>query len=304
VNGDYHSLLTTFTSWPGDSGVTKKYLTSCEELNTLLGRGDVVIVDTREPDEYNKAHIPGAVNIDDIFNYLALKATGGYPALVRTFTEIFSEAGITRDKRVVLYEDAMSNGYGKSCRGLFICNYLGHEQASVLHGGFRSWVASGYPVTTEVVLRREAIFKAEVNHSIIVTTEEMYAALDNPSIVKLDVRDFSEWIGETSSPYGVDFCPRKGRLPGAIWIEWYRFMQIRSKIPWFKEKDEILEICQEVGITPDKTVYLYCFKGARASNTYTALKLAGFQDVRNYFSSWNEWSRDLSLPIDSGYPEF
>jgi hypothetical protein len=33
-----------------------------------------------------------------------------------------------------------------------------------------------------------------------------------------------------------------------------------------------------------------------------ALKNAGVKDVRMYFGSWNEWSRDPSLPIDEGLP--
>lgn len=43
---------------------------------------------------------------------------------------------------------------------------------------------------------------------------------------------------------------------------------------------------------------MYCFKGARASNTFIALRNAGFNKLKNYFASWNEWSRDPSLPID------
>ena len=60
--------------------------------------------------------------------------------------------------------------------------------------------------------------------------------------------------------------------------------------------------CATAGISTDDTVYLYCFKGARASNTFLALKQAGFSDVRMYFGSWNEWSRDDSLPIESDAP--
>ncbi|MEO0829940.1 MAG: rhodanese-like domain-containing protein, partial [Pseudomonadota bacterium] len=49
-------------------------------------------------------------------------------------------------------------------------------------------------------------------------------------------------------------------------------------------------------------VIIYCFKGARASNSFLALKEAGVQKVGIYFGSWNEWSRDESLPIDGGLP--
>ena len=44
---------------------------------------------------------------------------------------------------------------------------------------------------------------------------ETLAALNDPRVVLLDVRDRDEWMGESSSPYGRDFAPRKGRLPGA-----------------------------------------------------------------------------------------
>ncbi|MDP3835716.1 MAG: rhodanese-like domain-containing protein, partial [Hydrogenophaga sp.] len=60
--------------------------------------------------------------------------------------------------------------------------------------------------------------------------------------------------------------------------------------------------CATAGIAPDDTVNLACCKGARASNTFLALKQAGFSDVRMYFGSWNEWSRDESLPIETGLP--
>jgi thiosulfate/3-mercaptopyruvate sulfurtransferase len=130
----------------------------------------------------------------------------------------------------------------------------------------------------------------------------MLKGLTDPNIVKLDVRDVDEWIGTSSSPYGVDFCPRKGRIPGARWLEWYRMMKPGPNGPVFKSKEEILAECQTVGITPDTPVILYCFKGARTSNAFVALKEAGIKDVRNYFGSWNEWSRDDSLPIEEGFP--
>ena len=104
------------------------------------------------------------------------------------------------------------------------------------------------------------------------------------------------------SPYGKDFCPRKGRIPGARWIEWYRMMKPTPTGPMFKSREEILAECATVGITPQTPVVLYCFKGARASNTLVALKEAGVDDVRMYFGSWNEWSRDPALPIETGLP--
>jgi thiosulfate/3-mercaptopyruvate sulfurtransferase len=161
----------------------------------------------------------------------------------------------------------------------------------------------GLPTTTDVPTPTAASFviKPEAG-SILIDAGTMQGALGNPSIAILDVRDVDEWIGESSSPYGKDFCPRMGRIPGAVWIEWYRMMKPTSEGPRFKSKNEILAECATVGITPSTTVYLYCFKGARASNTFLALKNAGVADVRMYFGSWNEWSRDTKYPIEEGLP--
>ena len=116
------------------------------------------------------------------------------------------------------------------------------------------------------------------------------------------VRDVDEWIGASSSPYGRDFSPRKGRIPGARWIEWYRMMKPGAAGPVFKAREEVLAECLTAGITPETPVILYCFKGARASNTFLIFKEAGVKNVKIYFGSWNEWSQDPELPIEEGFP--
>lgn len=142
-----------------------------------------------------------------------------------------------------------------------------------------------------------------VQAGMMVTTEQMFESLAKPEVVKLDVRDLDEWMGKSSSPYGIDYAPRKGRIPDAVLIEWYALMEPVGAVPMFKSKGEILDIAQSVGITPETPVILYCFKGARASNTLVALNEAGIKDTSIYFASWNEWSRDPSLPIEEGAPD-
>ena len=141
----------------------------------------------------------------------------------------------------------------------------------------------------------------DTGQDIIIEYQTMLAALGGETAL-VDVRDVDEWVGTSSSPYGPDFAPRKGRIPGAKWLEWYRMMKPTPSGPMFKSKAEILAECATVGVTPDTPVFLYCFKGARASNTFVALKEAGIKDVRMYFGSWNEWSRNPELPIESGLP--
>ena len=73
--------------------------------------------------------------------------------------------------------------------------------------------------------------------------------------------------------------------------------------PVFKTKDEALAECLTAGITPETPVIVYCSKGARVSNTLLILKEVGIKNVKIYLGSWNEWSRDPSLPIEEGFPQ-
>ncbi|MES2414416.1 MAG: sulfurtransferase [Pseudomonadota bacterium] len=282
--------------------MTTSVLVSPEELSTMMGAEPVVIIDTRDADTYAAGHLPGAVNMREIFTFLATSTAEGLTALKSTFAEHFGAVGLSGVETAVFYEDALNSGYGQSCRGYYLLTWLGYPKVKVLNGGFSAWKAQGLPTSTDVVTPKAAVFPADLAMADVMLTKDDVAAALHTDVALLDVRDIDEWTGESSSPYGKDFAPRKGRLPGAKWIEWYRFMKPSAQGPVFKSPLEVQAECATAGIATSDTVYLYCFKGARASNSFLALKQAGFDDVRMYFGSWNEWSRDDSLPIESDAP--
>jgi len=276
-------------------------LINASQLQSLTESEAVVIIDTRSPEAFAVGHVPNAVNVHDIFTFLATSTPEGLAALKTKFSDIFGAAGLSGTETAVLYEDSLDTGFGQSCRGYFLLTYLGYEKVKILQGGYQSWAAEGLPVSKEPVTVEPKTFPLkETGNTFMVDKDEVLAALDS-DIALLDVRDVDEWIADSSSPYGKDFSPRKGRLPGAVWIEWYRMMK-PGIVPMFKSPDEILAECKTVGITQDTPIYLYCFKGARASNTLVALKSAGVKNVKMYFGSWNEWSQDPALPIEEGLP--
>lgn len=277
-------------------------LVSPDQLSTMMAGEPVVVIDTRDADTYAAGHLPGAVNMREIFTFLASSTAEGLSALQSTFAEHFGAAGLSGAETAVFYEDALNSGYGQSCRGYYLLTWLGYPKVKVLNGGFSAWKAQGLPVSTDAVAPTAKTFPSDLPMSDVMLTKGDVAAALGTAAVLLDVRDIDEWTGESSSPYGKDFAPRKGRLPGAKWIEWYRFMKPSAQGPVFKSPLEVQAECATAGIATDDTVYLYCFKGARASNSFLALKQAGFTDVRMYFGSWNEWSRDESLPIESDAP--
>ena len=281
---------------------TPTVLISAADLDTLMKRESVVLIDTRDADTYAAGHIPGAVNLREVFTFLATSSVEGLKELKSTFARHLGAAGLSGAETAVFYEDSLNGGYGQSCRGYYLLTWLGYPKIKVLNGGYSAWKVAEMPISTEAVTPIAATFPTDLPMAdVMLTKDDMLAALGTDTVL-LDVRDIDEWIGDSSSPYGKDFAPRKGRIPGAKWLEWYRFMKPSAMGPMIKSPDEVKAEAATAGISTDDTIYLYCFKGARASNTFLALKQAGFSDVRMYFGSWNEWSRDEALPIESGLP--
>ncbi len=276
-----------------------KILYTPEEIHKLNQEGKVTLIDVRDEAFYNEFHIDGSVNIPEIFYFLSMSSDEDLLTLQSTFGKHFSEAGVSDNKLLIFYEDSLTKRYCGSCRGYLIGRYLGHPQPGILYGGLDTWKSRGFPVSKEPPVIEPTSFQIRLHPELIATKKDVLKAIDDSKIMLLDDRDEDEWTSQSSSPYGVDFAPRKGHIPGAVWIEWRHFMELKHDYPAFKSNKVIQAMCQEKGITPDKEIIIYCFKGSRASNTYVALTLAGYKKVRVYFASWNEWSRDPDLPIST-----
>ena len=273
------------------------------ELKTLINKRPCQIIDIREEDEYNNGHLPTAVNIKDFFYYLSESDENGLKAMRDSFQDVLNNAGIINDLPIVFYEEEMDKKYGGSCRGAFIMTYLGHKEVYVLHGGYASWFNAGFEIENKENKLNPSNYLISVNPKYFADYLEMKNAIGNKDIYILDNRDKVEWLGKSSSPYGVDFSPRKGRIPGAHWLEWYQFMEDINGIPMFKPDHIIRELANKSGMEISDNIIIYCFKGSRASNTLLALYNAGFTNVKVYFASWFEWAKNNELPTDSSVLE-
>ena len=223
--------------------------------------------------------------------------------LQRTFTDLLRSKGIANDDKVILYEGNFRGQYGASCRAWYILDLLGHARVNVIHGGWEAWTQDNHEKVAGGENKvEESNYLPQWNPGLWADLADISSIVHNKdtSTKLLDVRDMVEWAGQSSSPYGVSYAPRRGRLPKAVHLEWYALMteSDEGKPSFFKSPEEITKLVDGVGIKKDDDVVVYCFKGARASNTILGLRTAGFTNLRNYFGSWNEWSRNKELIID------
>ena len=117
-----------------------------------------------------------------------------------------------------------------------------------------------------------------------VTRDELAGRLGDPALTILDVRTAEEYAGELGAPCD----PRQGHVPGARNLDVAELMGMSAH-----------EIRAAVGAEPGAEVIAYCHSGGRSAIACSLLRAAGYE-ARNYPGSWHEWSRDESLPAETG----
>jgi molybdopterin synthase sulfurtransferase len=269
------------------------------------------------PEEYEEAHIPGALYLDT--NVLEDPADWN-----RRSPEVLDTAirslGITRDTTVVVYgrdTEGQANekwpgrraGQIAATRALMILRYAGVDDVRLLDGGYDWWVRAGNPVETTF---REpspvADFGAAIplRPEVIVDIDEAKQIIADPDGAALvSVRTWREHIGAVS---GYNYIGPAGRIKGDVWgncgSDAYHMQHYRNVDNTMRTYPEITANWAEAGITPDKWVAFYCGTGWRASETWFYAYLQDWPRIAVYDGGWFEWSQDpTSNPVEIGEPQ-
>jgi thiosulfate/3-mercaptopyruvate sulfurtransferase len=104
-------------------------------------RGEAVILDTREPEEWAAGHLPGAVQLD--WRALVDEDTRGIlPA--ETLREVLAAHGVTEGTDVLLY----CNTARRISHTFAVLRHLGIADVAFYEGSLTDWTARGGPVET------------------------------------------------------------------------------------------------------------------------------------------------------------
>lgn len=283
-------LVLSGTAWGQGEYVRKDLLIETEDVARLLAAPNVRIIHAVDESSYARAHIPGSVNLYYLtFANLEERKKRGYPTSPQEAEKVFGEAGIDANTQVVVYD----GGEGPFASGVwFALEFFGHKNVKVLNGGFRKWIKEGRPVTQVVPKVEKKKFLAKPNPEMVVSLDWMKKNMKSRELLVLDARSYKEFIGETL----VLGAARGGHIPNAIHFEWTK---VSGKVETFKPADQLRKALEQRGITRDKEIVTYCQTGmARATDLVLAFKLLGYDKVRLYTGSWEEWSSDPRLPIE------
>lgn len=278
-------------------------LITSDELAAHLNDPDWVIVDCRcalgDPaqgrQDYLKAHIPEAVFADekaDLSAPVIPGVTGRHPLPTEEeAAATFSRLGIGPGVQVVAYDAA--GGGSAAARLWWMLQWLGHEAAAVLDGGWQDWLKGNRPTQAGEVVARVRRFVPRLNRQLTVTVAEVGALAQDPAYRVIDSRAAERYRGEVEP---ID--PVAGRIPGALNAPYLENMTPEGK---FKPAGELQARFRALlGETPaDRTVF-YCGSGITAAMNVLAMTIAEMGTPKMFPGSWSEWITDPKRPIAKG----
>jgi len=266
-----------------------KLVINAKNLNSLLcdkrKKKKMVIVDVRNFAEYAQGHIPGAINVDLMHFHWHDTSKPGISQFNKQMRILLSNLGLTKGMLVIFYENASGP---TSARGVWLLSYFSHRNVSLLDGGFKEWQRKGYTVETKSNPYQHSNAENIINPKILATYKYIIDVLkkDNKAIL-IDTRSNSEFNGS------VLRAAKAGHIPNAINVDWSENIENGS----FKVSEKLRKVYS--CIPKNTEIITYCQGGYRAANSYIALKMLGYKNVKVYLGSWGEWGNKIELPTEN-----
>ncbi len=211
---------------------------------------------------------------------------------VDELVEPFELAGVSDETLVILYGSPAH----LPARVYVTLDYLGHgARTAVLDGGLEAWKAAEHPVEATPAQGPRGLFNPTVRNDVLVSAEWIEQRLDDPGVTLIDSRPEGEYTGRIPARIGA----RAGHIPGARNLYWEDLL-VSPQNPILRELSDVQAQFQGTDAYYGAILVNYCWVGMRASYTYLIAKHLGY-DTRFYDGSWNEWSKNDSLPAVMGF---
>ncbi|MBK8021651.1 MAG: sulfurtransferase [Chloroflexi bacterium] len=266
-------------------------LVDTQWIQENVGDENVVIIHLAgNVEDFEEAHIEGArfVTLAELNN--PDDAVSGQIGTADQVAATLGKLGVTPEDTVVFYD---ANNNLQAARAYWVLKYFQHEDVRIYNGGVRKWEDEGLELASGPAPEIEAVEYPipEADSEIRTTSEYVLEHMDDAGVQLCDTRNPEEFIGSDVR------SDRGGHIPGAINLEWIHTV---NQDGTFKSYDQLDALFQAAGFDRSKQIITYCQTGVRGAHVWFALReLLGYEDVRNYDGSWEEWGNSADLPIDS-----
>ena len=209
-----------------------------------------------------------------------------------TFNKKISELGINNNNNIIIYDS--SCGVSAASRAWWMFKQFGHDNVSILDGGFQKWKMEKKPLSNSIkkIVTKNFTAKKDANN-FVKNKNDILQNIKKNKFKVVDARSSERFYGKQPEPRdGL----RSGHIPKSINFNYS--LLINKKSGTFKTKDEIKVLFQKNKISISDEITTSCGSGVTACAIAFGLYLIGKKDTYIYDGSWVEWGSDNNLPIE------
>ncbi len=241
--------------------------------------------------DFEKGHIKGARfcdvshDVSDASHRLRFMSPSPdqFAAAMRGF-------GLSDNTRVVTYSSSSPQW---ASRVWWLLREFGHDNAAVLDGGWKKWLAENRPTETgSGIACAPGTFGPKPARGLMADKDDVHEAIGNGAICTLNALSEEQHKATGGNVYG-----RPGRIAGSVNVPAAHLLDPTTNM--FLPADTLRKTFDAVNAM-DGEVIVYCGGGIAATADALILTMLGNDKVRVYDASMSEWAKDDTLPMETG----
>jgi thiosulfate/3-mercaptopyruvate sulfurtransferase len=246
--------------------------------------------------DYLRGHIPCAVYSDYLKASWRSKVDNvvGQLSPVPKLEKLIGDLGIGNNTHVVIYSAGVNAlDMGSDTRVFWTFKVLGHDNVSILNGGFAAYTAvKGNPVQKGNNKPKPVKFTAHLRKDMLISKADVLKAMKDKELL-VDNRPHDQFIGVNRHPKAT----RNGTIPGAVNLpeSWLT----ENNGGKFRSVAEIKKLYAAAGVPTSGKQINFCNTGHWASlGWFVTSQMLGDKQAKVYDGSMVEWTADKSMPME------